>query len=217
VYTPPGYDKDAARKYPVMYLLHGSNDTAAGWTDVGRANFILDNLIDQKKAVPMLVVMPFGHALPFGGPGDNTKVFEQHLLEDVIPAVEKTYRTAAGRENRAVVGLSMGGGQALTIGLGHLDLFSHVGAFSSAVPGDFPTWFKALLDDPAGTNAKLRVLFVACGKQDGAFARSEQLAKTLTAHKIDHAFHPTEGRHNFAVWRRYLGQVAPMLFRETGK
>ena len=129
----------------------------------------------------------------------------------------RTYRTAHGRENRAIVGLSMGGGQALTIGLSHLDLFSHVGAFSSAVPVDFPTRFKALLDDPAGTNAKLRVLFVACGRQDGAFARSEQLAKTLTAHGIAHTFHPTEGRHNFAVWRQYLGQVAPMLFRDAGK
>lgn len=217
VYTPPGYDKDPARKYPVMYLFHGSNDTAAGWTDVGRANYILDNLIAQQKAVPMLVVMPFGHALPFGGAGDNTKVFEQHLLEDVIPAVEKTYRAAAGRENRAIVGLSMGGGQALTIGLSHLEMFSHVGAFSSAVPGDFSTRFKALLDDPAGTNGKLRVLFLACGKQDGAFARSQQLDKTLTANKINHTFYPTEGRHNFAVWRRSLGEIAPTLFREAGK
>jgi enterochelin esterase family protein len=217
VYTPPGYDTDAARKYPVMYLFHGSNDTAAGWTDVGRANFILDTLIARKKAVPMVVVMPFGHAVPFGGPGDNTTVFEQHLLEDVMPAVERTYRTAPGRENRAVVGLSMGGGQALSIGLSHLDLFSHVGAFSSAVPGDFSTRFKARLDDPAGTNAKLRVLFIACGRQDGAFARSQQLDKTLTAHKIDHTFYPTEGRHNFAVWRQYLGQIAPMLFRDAGR
>lgn len=216
VYTPPGYDR-GTDKYPVMYLFHGSNDTAAGWTDVGRANFILDNLIAQKTAVPMLVVMPFGHALPFGGPGDNTKVFEQYLLEDVIPTVEKAYRTAPGRENRAVVGLSMGGGQALTIGLGHLDLFSHVGAFSSAIPGDFSTRFKALLDDPAGTNAKLKVLFIACGRQDGAFARSQHLDETLTAHKIDHTFYPTEGLHNFAVWRRYLGQVAPMLFRDAGR
>jgi enterochelin esterase family protein len=217
VYTPPEYDNDAAQKYPVMFLFHGSNDTAAGWTDVGRANYILDNLIAQQKAVPMLVVMPFGHALPFGGPGDNTKVFERHLLEDVIPMVEKTYRTAAGRENRAIVGLSMGGGQALTIGLGHLELFSHVGAFSSAVPGDFSTRFKALLDDPAGTNSKLRVLFLACGKQDGAFARSQQLDKTLSVNKIDHTFYPTEGRHNFAVWRQYLGQIAPVLFRDAGK
>ena len=134
-----------------------------------------------------------------------------------MPAVERTYRAAPGRENRAVVGLSMGGGQALTIGLGHLDLFSHVGAFSAAVPGDFAARFKALLDDPAGTNAKLKLLFVACGRQDGAFARSEQLDRTLTAHKIAHTFHPTEGRHNFAVWRQYLGQVAPMLFRDAGK
>lgn len=111
----------------------------------------------------------------------------------------------------------MGGGQALTIGLSHLDLFSHIGAFSSAIPGDFPTRFKALLDDPAGTNAKLKLLFLACGRQDGAFARSQQLDKTLTANRIDHTFYPTEGRHNFAVWRQYLGQIAPMLFRDAGK
>src|SRR5262245_8121150 len=91
VYTPPGYDRDSARRYPVLYLLHGSNDTAAGWTDVGRAHFILDNLIAQGKAVPMLIVMPWGHAAPFGGPqGDNTRLFERFLLDDALPAVEKT-------------------------------------------------------------------------------------------------------------------------------
>src|SRR5262245_43305862 len=111
----------------------------------------------------------------------------------------------------------MGGGQALQIGLSHLDLFSHVGAFSSAVPSDFSTRFKALLDDPAGTNGKLKVLFIACGRQDGAFARSQELDKTLTTDKSDHTFHPTEGRHNFAVWRQYLIQLAPMLFHDPGK
>jgi enterochelin esterase family protein len=214
VYTPPGYDQDSARKYPVLYLLHGSNDTAAGWTDVGRAHYILDNLIAQKKAVPMLVVMPWGHAVPFGGPqGDNNRLFERFLLDDAMPAVEKTYRVAAGRENRAIAGLSMGGGQAIQIGLGHLDLFSQVGAFSAAVPGDFAARFKSLLDDPDGTNARLKLFFITCGRQDGMFARSRQLDETLTAHRIRHEFRPSEGLHNYVVWRLYLSQLAPMLFR----
>jgi enterochelin esterase family protein len=198
----------------VLYLLHGNNDTAAGWTDVGRAHFILDNLIARQKAVPMLVVMPWGHAAPFGGPqGDNTRLFERFLLDDVIPTVDKTYRTAADRGGRAIVGLSMGGGQAIQIGLGHLDLFSHLGAFSAAVPGDFATRFKPLLDDPAGTSARLKLFFIACGRQDGLFARSRQLDETLTAHGIRHTFAPSEGLHNYAVWRLYLGQIAPLLFR----
>src|SRR5262249_2269035 len=164
--------------------LHGSNDTAAGWTDVGRAHFILDNLIAQKKAVPMLVVMPWGHAAPFGGPpAGNNRLVERFLLDDAIPAGEKTYRIAPGRENRAIAGLSMGGGQAIQIGLGHLDQFSHVGAFSAAVPGDFAARFKSLLDDADGTNAKLKLFFIACGRQDGLFARSRQLDESLTAHR----------------------------------
>jgi enterochelin esterase family protein len=214
VYTPPGYDAEASRKYPVLYLFHGSNDTAAGWTDVGRANYILDNLIAQKKAVPMVVVMPWGHATPFGGPGDNNKLFEQFLLEEVMPTVEKTYRVLPGRENRAIVGLSMGGGQSLQIGLSHLDLFSHVGAFSAPVPGGMETRFKSLLDNPDDTNKKLSLLWFACGRQDGLFARSKQLDDTLTAHNIRHTFAPSEGLHNFAVWRLYLGQIAPLLFKD---
>src|SRR5207245_874256 len=182
------------RTYPVLYLLHGSNDTAAGWTDVGRAHFILDNLIAQKKAAPMLVAMPWGHAVPFGGPqADNNRVFERFLLDDAMPAVEKAYRVAAGRENRAIAGLSMGGGQAIQIGLGRLDLFSQVAAFSAAVPGDFAARFKPLLDDPDGTNARLKLFFIACGRQDGLFARSRQLDETLTAHRVRHEFRPSEG------------------------
>jgi enterochelin esterase-like enzyme len=212
VYTPPGYTKD--KKYPVLYLLHGIGGDENEWPRGGAPDVILDNLYADKKLVPMIVVMPNGTVDMGKGVSGG---FENELLKDVIPFVESRYPVRADREHRAIAGLSMGGGQALTIGLGHLDLFSHVGAFSSAIPGDFSTRFKALLDDPAGTNAKLKVLFIACGKQDGAFARSQQLDKTLTAHKIDHTFSPTEGRHNFAVWRQYLGQVAPMLFRDAGK
>ena len=187
---------------------------AAGWTDVGRAHFILDHLIAQGKSVPMLIVMPWGHAAPFGSPAaENNRLFEQHLLDDILPAVERTYHVAPGREGRAVAGLSMGGGQAIQVGLGHLDLFSQVGAFSAAVPGDFANRFKALLDDPDATNARLKLFFIACGRQDGLFARSEQLDAALTARRIRHTFRPSEGLHNYAVWRLYLEQMAPLLFR----
>ncbi len=218
VYTPPGYDPSRSTRYPVLYLLHGNNDTASGWTDVGKANFILDNLIAEKRAVPMIIVMPWGHALPYSGPqGSNTVMVERYLLDEVIPQVEKKYRVERGRENRAIVGLSMGGGHALQIGLGHLELFSAVGAFSSAVPGGFETRFKALLDDPEGTNKKMKLLWIGCGRQDGAFARNQQLSELLTARKIRNTFHPTEGLHNYAVWRKYLAEVAPLLFRKDSR
>jgi len=213
VYTPPGYAGRSTR-YPVLYLLHGNNDTASGWTDVGKANFILDNLIAEKKALPMIIVMPWGHAVPYGGSqSNNTATFERYLIEEVIPQVEWKYRVARGRENRAIVGLSMGGGHALQIGLSHLDLFSAVAAFSSAVPGNFESRFKPLLDNADGTNKKLKQLWIGCGRQDPAFERNQKLSELLSAHKIRNTFHPTEGLHNFAVWRRYLVEVAPLLFR----
>ena len=201
-----------------MYLLHGNNDTAAGWADVGKANFIFDNLIAEQKARPMIIVMPWGHAVPYGGSqSNNTAIFERYLMEEVVPQVEKKYRVARGRENRAIVGLSMGGGHALQIGLSHLDLFSAVAAFSSAVPGNFESRFKGLLNDPEGTNKKLDLLWIGCGRQDSAFERNQKLSELLTAHKVRNTFHPTDGLHNFAVWRRYLVDVAPLLFRKNQK
>lgn len=215
VYTPPGYKAGAwSQRYPVLYLLHGNNDTAAGWTDVGKANFILDNLIAEKRAVPMIVVMPFGHAVPFVGPqSNNTAMVERYLIEEVMPQVEKKYRVKSGRENCAIVGLSMGGGHALHIGLSHLDRFSAVAAFSSAVPRDFETRFKSLLENPDATNKKLKLLWIGCGRQDSAFERNQKLSELLTEHKVRNTFHPTEGLHNFAVWRKYLVEVTPLLFQ----
>jgi enterochelin esterase-like enzyme len=218
VYTPPGYDPAKRTRYPVLYLLHGNNDTAAGWTEVGKANFILDNLVAEKRAVPMIIVMPWGHAVPFTGPqSNNTAMLERYLVEEVIPQVEKKYRVAKGRENRAIVGLSMGGGHALQIGLDRLDLFSAVGAFSSAIPSNFETRFQSLLDDPKGTNKKLKLLWIGCGRQDGAFERNEKLSELMTTHGVHNTFHPTEGLHNYAIWRRYLTEVAPLLFRRDSR
>src|SRR5436190_15763424 len=217
VYTPPGYNPSGWKRYPVLYLLHGNNDTASGWTDVGKANFILDNLLAEKRAVPMIVVMPWGHAVPYtGSQSNNTATFERYLIEEVMPQLEKKYRIARGRENRAIVGLSMGGGHALHIGLSHLDQFSAVAAFSSAVPRDFETRFRSLLDHPDATNKKLNLFWIGCGRQDAAFERNQKLSELLTAHKVRNTFHPTEGLHNFAIWRRYLVEVAPLLFRKDG-
>jgi len=217
VYTPPGYEKGAGR-YPALYLLHGSNDTAAGWTMAGNANFVLDNLLAEKKIVPMIVAMPFGHATPFGlptpsGGQSNDAVFEDYLLKDVIPAVEVKYRVAPGRQNRAIAGLSMGGGQSLRIGFGHLDLFSSVASFSGAVPADFETRFAEALKDPKATNAKLKALWIGCGQQDSLFPRSKNLSELLTRHEIKHTFRAIEGVHNYTVWRKFLAEYSPLLFR----
>jgi enterochelin esterase-like enzyme len=217
IYTPPDYNK-TARSYPVLYLLHGSNDTAAGWTMAGNANFVLDNLLAGNKALPMIVVMPFGHATPFGvrvPPGGitNDALFEDYMLKDVIPTVESRYRVAPGRANRAIAGLSMGGGQSLRIGLGHLDLFSSVASFSGAVPGDFEKHFSALLNDPKGTNERLKVLWIGCGRQDSLFGRSKDLLDLLAKYQVKHIFYPTDGVHNYTVWRKYLAEFAPLLFR----
>jgi enterochelin esterase family protein len=163
----------------------------------------------------MIVVMPWGHALPYGDRGNNTALFEKFLIDDLIPSIEKSYRVAPGRENRALVGLSMGGGQTLTIGPAHLDLFSALGAYSAAVPRDFDMRFKDLLDDPAGTNAKLKLFWIGCGKLDPGFSRSEKLDALLKEHKINHTWRASEGYHNYASWRLYLGETVPLLFRWT--
>ena len=216
IYTPPGY-ATTTRRYPVLYLLHGSNDTAAGWTMAGNANFVLDNLLAEKKAQPMIVVMPWGHATPYGAPPPgaitNDALFEDYMLKDVIPSVESRYRVAPGRQNRAIAGLSMGGGQSLRIGLGHLDLFSAVASFSGAVPGDFETRFAALLKDSRTTNEKLKVLWIGCGRQDSLFGRSSGLSELLTKYQVRHVFRATDGVHNYTVWRKYLAEYAPLLFR----
>ena len=217
IYTPPGYDK-STRKYPALYLFHGNNDTAGGWTLVGQANFILDNLIAEKKATPMIVVMPFGHAAPFGartgvGGKTNDELFEDYLLKDVVPLVESEYRVETGRDKRAIAGLSMGGGQSLRIGFGHLDMFSAIGAFSAAAPADFETRFAGSLQDTKGTNAKLKALWIGCGKQDALFARNERLSQALEKNHIKHTFRAVDGVHNYTAWKKFLEEFAQLLFR----
>jgi enterochelin esterase family protein len=216
VYTPPGYAKTGNRRYPVLYLFHGSNDIAGGWTLAGQMNFILDNLLAEKKVEPMIVVMPYGHAVPFGSGRErqagNTALFERHLLEDVMPMTEAKYRIKPGRDNQAIAGLSMGGGQALAIGWKHLDKFSAIGAFSAAVPGDFEKQFDAALAKPDATNAKLKVMWIACGRDDSLFERNEKFAAMLKAKRIRTTWCPTEGNHTYTYWRKYLAEFTPLLF-----
>ena len=219
IYTPPGYGKNASIRYPVLYLLHGNQDVAAGWTLTGSANLILDNLIAEKKAVPMIVVMTNGHAVPYGTPGvamgRNNELFEQYLLKEIVPMVEANYRVAPGRTNRAIAGLSMGGGQATQIGLGHLDQFAWVGVFSSGQAQNFETRYKALLDDPRTTNERLKLLFIGVGKTDPGYDRVKQFAALLTDHKIQHIYWETEGAHVWPVWRRCLVETATRLFQKA--
>lgn len=211
-YTPPGYEQSPNKRYPVLYLFHGSNDIAGGWILAGNANFILDNLIADKKAEPMILVMPFGHAVPFGAPREqqakNVALYDEYVTQDVIPFIESRYRSAQGKANRAVAGLSMGGGQALHIGFTHPEKFSAVGAFSAAVPTDFATRFSKVLTKADAPST----IWVACGREDSLFERSEKLSVLLNEKGVPHTWRATPGNHTYTYWRQYLAEFAPLLF-----
>lgn len=220
VYLPPGYDKNTKTRYPILYLLHGSGDTAESWTQVGAVNLILDNLIAEKKAKPMIVVMPLGHAVPFGSPREiqakNTPLMEEYMLKDLMPWAESKYRVAPGRQNRAMAGLSMGGGQTLNIGLSHLDMFSALGVFSIGASPDFATKYQSLLSDPRGTNAKLNLFWYGVGDKDAVFPRAKELNELLDKSEIKHTFRVIEGgAHTWPVWRICISEFLPLLFNST--
>ena len=217
VYTPPEYDPHS--KYPVLYLFHGYSDKENGWVGTGKANFIIDNLIAQKTAVPMIVVMTFGYSEPQADDkgeewGDWSKNvlprFERDLLNEVIPLVESSYATAPGVKNRAIAGLSMGGGQSLYIGLNNLDKFSWIGAFSASASLDL---HGPLLTNAISINDRLNLLWIACGKDDFLFERNNEFDAELSAKGITHEYYVTEGIHTWWVWRNYLRDFVPRLFR----
>jgi putative heme-binding domain-containing protein/uncharacterized protein (TIGR03067 family) len=222
VYTPPGYAK--VTRYPALYLLHGGGDDETGWVKKGSADIILDNLIRDGKAVPMIVVMPNGFARkpgegpPKGQKGKgfvrNFRAFEDDLLGDVIPYVESHYSVKADRQHRALAGLSMGAAQSLSIGLGHLDTFAWVGAFS----GGNPRGSQAdLIPDPAVARKQLRLLWLSCGDRDGlAGARVKALHNVLEERKVPHAYHIDSGGHEWPVWKNDLYLLARRLFRDRG-
>jgi enterochelin esterase-like enzyme len=218
VYTPPGYSKDA--KYPVLYLLHGIGGDENEWPRGGAPEVILDNLVADKQAAPMIVVMPNGRAskdltardsIPKQSPA--FAAFEKDLRTDLIPFIEKTYPVRTGREWRALAGLSMGGGQALNFGLGNLDTFAWVGGFSSAPNTRRPA---DLIKDHAEAASKLRLLYVACGDRDGLFRTSEGVHKMLDEKKVPHVYRVIPGGgHDFRVWKSDLYHFARLLFRES--
>lgn len=223
VYTPPGYDPTARKRYPVLYLLHGYSDDANAWTAVGRAQVILDNLIARGQARPMILVMPLGYGtmeIVHAGWGhlqdhalwqENLDRFQGTLRQEVIPQVEKNYRVKNDRESRAIAGLSMGGTESLTTGLNHLDQFAWVGAFSSGgLDTNFPSVFAKLTRE---NNARLRLLWVGCGREDRLFASNQQFHEWLTSRGIQHVWNESAGNHSFLVWRRYLSQLLPLLFQ----
>lgn len=214
VYTPAVYEKSKTWRFPVLYLLHGSGDNEATWTELGRANVILDNLIAQKKALPMIVVMTDGHAVAGSTPearAQNTAAFERDLLEDVMPLVESQYRIRRDREYRAISGLSMGGNQTLTIGLNHRDLFAWVGGMSSAMrePEKQLAPFWAM---PNAPQTPLRLFWFSIGKDDFLLKENQKLDAMLTERKVPHEYTETAGNHSWPVWRRYLTTLAPRLF-----
>jgi enterochelin esterase family protein len=211
VYTPPGYEKKSG-KYPVLYLLHGMGDNDATWSASGRANFIADNLLAQHQIKPIIVVMTDGHAVDPAAGRDmvsrNLEAFSSDLLRDVIPLVESTYRVKANRENRAIIGLSMGGGQSLTIGLEHRDLFAWVGGMSSYL-SDAQALVAKAFPEP---KSDLKLLWFACGRDDGLVEHSRRLSAALKEKHIPHVFKETAGNHSWPVWRGYLGEFLPLLF-----
>jgi len=215
VYTPPGYER-SRKQYPTVYLLHGSNDTPAGWTQVGRANFTLDNLIAEGRAREMVVVMPNGHAVPFTASRDeqrrNTEMMSGYVMNDLMPFVEKEYRVRKDRQARAIAGFSMGGGHALEIGLAHLDRFSAICVFSAGFPRGFAQRHRAVLENAEATNKRLNLLWIGCGREDFALEGSRELHRTLAARGIDHWHIETDGAHTYNVWRQYFREIAPLLF-----
>jgi enterochelin esterase-like enzyme len=224
VYTPPGYDRSNTR-YPVLYLLHGNGEAQSGWVMNGRANIILDNGIAEGKVAPMIVVMPQGHALQGAGVGPLVRLtgetsmfsprFPTDLLEDVIPLVERTYRVRADAQHRAIAGLSMGGGQALTIGLGNPSRFAYVLGYSAAVGGQFANMDETLATLGRAERAAdaFRLVWLGCGRQDFLFKNNKAFLDSLTKTGVKVTYRETEGSHVWSVWRNYLHETLPLLFR----
>jgi len=225
VYTPPEYDPHSQNEYPVLYLLHGFSDDASGWTAVGRANVILDNLIAQGKAKPMIVVMTLGYGdmeIVRRGGWDawsdkelawrNLSRYTDILLGEVMPQVETEYHIRKDRESRAIAGLSMGGAESLLTGLNHLDQFAWIGAFSSGGIDnrDFATEFPNV---DASANQKLKLLWIACGKDDSLIKINRRFKSWLRDKNVQFTDIETPGMHTWMVWRRNLATLAPLLFQ----
>jgi enterochelin esterase family protein len=225
VYTPPGYDPAARTRYPVLYLLHGYSDDASGWTAVGKANLIMDSLIAQNKVKPMIVVMPLGygapeivHPTPGVSPFSNAELRERNfsrfrtaLIDEVIPAVDRAYKTDPGRDSRAIAGLSMGGSESLLTGLNRPDKFSWVAGFSTGgLSDDFAADFPQLTAD---ANSKYHLIWIACGTEDRLITINRNMIAWIKGKGVNVTPIETPGMHTWLVWRRNLIAFAPLLFQ----
>lgn len=217
VYTPPGFSK--TEKYPVLYLLHGIGGDENEWLNGGRPDVILDNLYADGKLQPMIVVMPNGRAMKDDRAGGNIMApekvqafatFEQDLLNDLIPFIEKKYPVLTDREHRAIGGLSMGGGQSLNFGLGNLDKFAWVGGFSSA-PNTKPP--QELVPDPEKAKRMLKLLWISCGDEDRLLRFSTRTHEYLEDNNVPHVYYLEKGGHDFKVWKNGLYMYSQLLFK----
>ncbi len=236
VYVPPDYYSQPAKRFPVLYLWHGGGGAELDWSRDGRAGVILDNLIAQKKAVPMLIVMPnnvpgtpapgalpsAGAPTPATGPGGaNYPLLKRELLEEIIPFVSTHYRTVENRGNRAMAGLSAGGGTTMNVGLASLDSFSWIAEFSSGIFGgvagygqfDIEKIAPGFYADPAATNKKLKLFYMSCGTEDPRLPFQKKALEDFRNHQIKVTFAEFPGAHEWKVWRHSLADLAPKLFR----
>ena len=229
VYTPPDYDANPRARYPVLYLQHGAGEDETGWMVQGRVNFILDNLLAAKKARPFLVVMDRGYASKPGAPaaqlgrGAASSVFEEVVIDDLIPMIDSTYRTLTGREHRAMAGLSMGGGQTFQITLKHLDRFAYVGGFSAAgsgmggsAPFDVKTAYNGAFSDAAAFNKRVKLVWIGIGtmEPERIAAGIHNFHQALDKAGIKTVYYESPGTaHEWQTWRRDLHEFAPLLFQ----
>ncbi len=217
IYTPPGYSKK--KKYPVLYLLHGIGGDEFEWLHGGKPEVILDNLYAKGKIEPMIVVLPNGRAMKDDSPGknifDSAKVqafatFEKDLLNDLIPYIEKKYPVYTDREHRAIAGLSMGGGQSLNFGLGNLDKFAWIGAFSAAPNTKTP---EELVPDPGKARKELKLLWISCGDSDRLITFSKRTHDYLEKTNVPHIYYIEPGVHEFKVWKNGLYMFSQLIFK----
>lgn len=222
VYTPPGYDEETNVRYPVLYLQHGSGESELGWTMQGKVNFILDNLIAEGKAKPFLVVMDNGYAPgpdaenQFNPRGDEN-LFTDLMVKELIPLIDANYRTLPNKENRAISGLSMGGGQAMRIGFDHPELFGTVGSFSGGgriSKFNVETAFNGIFKDPAKFNSLYSMFFIGCGTLETGYDRMKGMYDALKNHGINTVFSEPVGSHEWQVWRVHLYDFAQMVFQK---
>lgn len=218
VYTPPGY-RQRRGKYPVFYLISGTTDTEETWFRVGRVNFVLDNLIAQRKAVPMIVVMPYGNTFT-GTPDPSSlkaaemyKVFNDDLIESIIPYVEANYRVIRGRESRAIAGFSRGGGQSLFAGLSNIDKFAWICSYSAYLtPEVFEKYFSSVYAKPEVTNKQLKLLWLGVGNEDFLYKQAVTFIDLLKEKKIEQKNLITTGGHTWMNARLYLAETLQLFF-----